>query len=83
MVQAPRIAILEADVPMPELEAKYGKYGDFFRRLLTDGAKAAGLPEPKCTAWDILYYPDKYPDPAQFDAILITGSRIILLNGVR
>ena len=77
LAPAPRIAILEADVPMPELEAKYGKYGDFFNRLLTDGAKAASLPIPKCTAWDILNNPDNYPDPSQFDAILVTGSRII------
>jgi len=38
-----RIAILEADVPMPELEAQFGRYGDMFDRLLLAGAKTAGL----------------------------------------
>jgi hypothetical protein len=75
---APRVAILEADEPMPELQEKFGKYGDFFRRLLISGAKAADLPTPKCTAWDIVNHADKYPDPSEFDAILITGSRTTL-----
>ena len=73
----PRIAILEADVPMPELEAKFGRYADMFSRLLTAGAKAASLPVPKFTAWDVLNDPNSYPDPIDFDAILITGSSII------
>jgi hypothetical protein len=71
----PRIAILEADVPMPELEAQFGRYSDMFSRLLTAGAKSASLPAPTFTAWDILNHPNTYPDPADFDAILITGSR--------
>jgi hypothetical protein len=74
----PRVAILEADVPMPELQAQFGRYGDMFSRLLTVGAKAAALPTPKFTAWDILEHPETYPDPTEFDAILITGSRIVL-----
>jgi len=80
LLSLPRIAILEADEPMPELQEKYGKYGDFFRRLLIDGAKAASLPEPKCAAWDIMNHPEKYPDPCEFDAILVTGSSISLLE---
>jgi hypothetical protein len=78
LVAAPvlRVAILEADVPMPELEAQYGRYGDMFAGLLTAGAKAAALPTPKFTAWDILEHPESYPDPSTFDAILITGSSI-------
>jgi len=75
--QPPRIAILEADVPMPELEAQFGRYGDMFDRLLLAGAKTAGLPTPLFTHWDVVEYPDKYPEPADFDAILITGSRIL------
>jgi hypothetical protein len=74
----PRVAILEADVPMPELQAQFGRYGDMFSRLLTVGAKAAALPTPKFTAWDILEHPETYPDPTEFDAILVTGSRIVL-----
>lgn len=73
---APRIAILEADVPMPELEAQFGRYGDMFTRLLNAGANAAALPNPKIKAWDIIHHPESYPDPSEFDAILVTGSRI-------
>lgn len=73
--QPARVAILEADVPMPELEAQFGRYGDMFDRLLLAGAKTAGLPTPLFSHWDIVEHPDKYPDPIDFDAILITGSR--------
>src|SRR6202043_2805159 len=73
--QPARIAILEADVPMPELEAQFGRYSDMFDRLLLAGAKTAGLPTPLFTHWDIVEHPEKYPDPIDFDAILITGSR--------
>lgn len=74
--ESPCIAILEADVPMPELEAQFGRYGDMFTRLLTAGATAASLPTPKTTLWDIVNHPESYPDPSEFDAILVTGSRI-------
>lgn len=73
--QPARIAILEADVPMPELEAQFGRYSDMFDRLLLAGAKNAGLPTPLFTHWDIAENPEKYPAPIDFDAILITGSR--------
>ena len=71
----PRVAILEADVPMPELEAQFGRYGDMFTRLLDAGANAAALPTPKIKSWDIIHHPEAYPDPSEFEAILITGSR--------
>jgi len=71
----PRIAVLEADVPMPELEAQFGRYGDMFTRLLTAGAQATSLPTPQVKLWDIIHHPELYPDPTDFDAILITGSR--------
>jgi hypothetical protein len=76
LVDRPRIAVLEADVPMPELEAEFGRYGEMFTRLLTDGATAASLPTPKVSIWDIIDNPETYPDPSEFDAILVTGSRI-------
>lgn len=79
--KGPCVAILETDVPMPELQAQYGGYGDMFTRLLTEGAKAAALPIPNFTAWDILNHPESYPDPADFDAILITGSRLSFASG--
>ena len=79
-----RIAVLEADVLMPELRAVHGRYGDIFTRLLYEGAKAASLPNPEITSWDIMDRPEEYPDPSEFDAILVTGSRtlsyVITLN---
>jgi len=75
LVGQARVALLEADVPMPELEAQFGRYGDMFTRLLTAGAMAASLPIPKVSVWDIINDPQKYPEPSEFDAILITGSR--------
>src|SRR5436190_3783583 len=75
----PRIAILEADIPMPELEAQFGRYGDMFTRLLNAGANESSLPEPTITTWDIINNPESYPDPNGFDAVLITGSRKRLL----
>ena len=79
----PRIAILEADVPMPELLAKHGRYGDIFTRLLNDGANAASLPAPQITSWDIVDHPETYPNPSEYDAILVTGSRSFqhMING--
>jgi len=76
--EPPRIAILEADVLMPELEAQFGRYGDIFTQLLTIGATAASLPTPKTTFWGIMNNPESYPEPSEFDAILVTGSRIQL-----
>jgi len=74
---APRIAILEADIPLPELAAQFGRYGDMFTRLLNAGADAAALTSPQIMSWDIIHHPESYPDPSEFDAILITGSRTI------
>ena len=71
-----RIAILEADVLLPELDAQFGRYGDIFTRLLNAGANAAALPHPQIKSWDIIHHPESYPDPSEFDAVLITGSRI-------
>jgi len=83
LIGAPRIAILEADVLMPELRAKHGRYGDMFTRLLNAGAMAASLPTPQITSWDIVDHPETYPNPSEYDAILVTGSRSFqhMING--
>jgi len=80
MAGGPRVAILEADVPMPELEAQFGRYAEMFTRLLDAGAHETSQPTPQTTAWDVMNNPDSYPDPADFDAILITGSRMTFAN---
>lgn len=74
-----RIAILETDTPLPAVLARYGTYGDIFRRLLQAGAdelhhpglsSTSGL---EITTYDVV---DKqeYPPLDSIDAVLITGS---------
>src|SRR5450432_638911 len=75
-----RIAILECDTPLPHTRAKYGGYSGVFKALL--GAAASALSHPGLTSssglalttWDVVEA-QFYPDLADIDAILITGSR--------
>lgn len=75
-----RIAILESDTPLPQTKAKFGGYGGVFEYLLTEGAKALNRPDlnPETgfafSRYQVEQEPDKYPDPAEIDAILLTGS---------
>ncbi|KIV92511.1 hypothetical protein PV10_03802 [Exophiala mesophila] len=76
-----RIAFLEADTPLPQTKAKFGGYGGVFEYLLTEGAKALNRPDlnPE-TGFEFSRYqvelePEKYPNPAEIDAILVTGSK--------
>lgn len=73
-----RLAILEADIPLPGTRAKYGTYGGVFASLF---ARAAA-PAPLADVLSITYVdvvgvggPVAYPPLSDFDAILITGSR--------
>ena len=78
--RALRIAILECDTPLPETRKRFEGYGGVFEFLLRSGAKAldrADLdPESglELSFWKVVDNPDKYPDPEEIDAILITGS---------
>ena len=59
-----RIAILETGAPPPALAERYGDYPAMFRALLGDG-------------YDFEVFrsqADEWPDPAAFDAAIITGS---------
>lgn len=75
-----RIAILECDTPLPETKKKFQGYGGVFELLLTSGAKALGRADLdvdtglEFSRWQVELEPDKYPDPANIDAILLTGS---------
>lgn len=71
-----RLAILEADTPLPNTNAKYhgycGVFTDLFRRTVA--------PEPvenylAITGYDIVNHPDTYPDLDSVDAVLISGSK--------
>jgi GMP synthase-like glutamine amidotransferase len=59
-----RIAILETGAPPPDLANRYGDYPAMFRTLLGDG-HAVEVFRSQAGEW---------PDPAAFDAAIITGS---------
>ncbi|KAL7275651.1 hypothetical protein RUND412_001384 [Rhizina undulata] len=76
-----KIAILEADSPMPQTAEKYGSYGGVFRVLIETVAAelaADGVPKEE-GAVDLSYYDvvneGEYPELEDVDAVLITGSR--------
>jgi GMP synthase-like glutamine amidotransferase len=79
-----RLAILEADTPQPQTNARYGGYGGVFTALLT--AAAGDAPDAlasklKITAHDVVNEPDTaYPSLDDVDALLITGSRHTAFN---
>lgn len=71
-----RLAILEADTPLPNTNAKYHGY----RGVFTDLFRRAVAPEPvenhlTISAYDVVNHPDTYPDLGAIDAVLISGSK--------
>lgn len=71
-----RLAILEADTPLPNTNAKYHGY----RGVFTDLFRRAIAPEPlenhlAITGYDVVNHPDTYPDLDSIDAVLISGSK--------
>lgn len=71
-----RLAILEADTPLPNTNAKFHGYGGVF----TDLFRRAVAPDPleshlAITAYDVVNHPDGYPDLDGVDAVLISGSK--------
>lgn len=75
-----RIAVLECDTPLDNINRRYNGYGGVFRVLLKASANALNQPETldpetglEISAWDIVNN-DKYPDLQNVDAVLLTGS---------
>lgn len=71
-----RLAILEADTPVPNANAKYHGY----RGVFTDLFRRAVAPDPleshlAITGYDVVNQPDVYPDLDSIDAVLISGSK--------
>lgn len=74
-----RLAVLEADTPLPNTNAKYHGYGGVF----TDLFRRAVAPDPlhahlDIAAYDVVGGPPGaacYPDLAAVDAVLISGSK--------
>ncbi|KAF7535050.1 hypothetical protein G7054_g5686 [Neopestalotiopsis clavispora] len=74
IMQNIRIAILSTDVPVPNVRAKLGTYGDIFHRLISDAASRIS-PTTKIQSTEFDVVQGAYPGClSHFDAILITGS---------
>ncbi|CAI7641026.1 unnamed protein product [Penicillium pancosmium] len=76
-----RIAVLEADTPIPPVDNRYGGYGGVFTSLLKSSAKALNKPEqldPEnglvISKWDVVSGTE-YPKLEDIDAVLISGSK--------
>lgn len=75
-----RLAILEADTPVPGVKAKFGSYGGVFKHLFERACASLDPPQPlpaqlQLSSHDIVNDLSAYPDPETIDAILITGSK--------
>ncbi|OIW28617.1 class I glutamine amidotransferase-like protein [Coniochaeta ligniaria NRRL 30616] len=71
-----RLAILEADTPLPSTRAKYSSYGGVFTSLFTRAASPTPLSSLlTITYHDIVGPSATYPSLDDIDAILITGSK--------
>ncbi|KOS18371.1 putative glutamine amidotransferase-like protein [Escovopsis weberi] len=77
MSQSFRLAVLEAQTPLPNTLAARGSYGDIFRALLTDGLRNLGdklaSVDLQVSKWDV-HDAQTYPDIDEVDGILISGS---------
>ena len=71
-----RIAILEADTPLPEVVEQFGRYDRIFSTLIEAAAEGEGMDPKKdlvLKGYDVVDKMD-YPDLNDWDAILISGS---------
>ena len=72
-----RLAILEADTPVPAANDKYKGYFGVFKHLFARAVSPAPLESALAlTGHDVVHNPDSsYPSLDDVDAILITGSK--------
>lgn len=74
-----RIAILETGPLRPSMQPKYGDHGKLYTKLLQHAADSLNHPgfssnELQITCWDVVASEDEYPDLADVDVVLISGS---------
>lgn len=67
---APRLALLVCDTPLPSIVAAQGAYPIIFTTWLV--ASASRDMKLQLDPYDVVH--NEYPDPEQYDGILITGS---------
>lgn len=77
-----RLAILEADVPLPSVVERLGKFDAIFTSMFDAACKSLNPPQTlesqlTVTAYDVISgdTTTAYPDPEDIDAVLVTGSR--------
>ncbi|CEJ61486.1 hypothetical protein PMG11_10019 [Penicillium brasilianum] len=77
MTRSLRIAVLECDTPIAPVKERLGGYGDIFTRLLNKGLEASGdsrVDIKEISKWHVVDNP-VYPDPEEYDALLLSGSK--------
>jgi GMP synthase (glutamine-hydrolysing) len=83
MTRSLRIAVLECDTPLPAITDRLGGYGEIFTRLLNKGLKESGettVQIQEVSKWHVVDNP-VYPDPNEYDALLISGSSMYFPSG--
>ncbi|KAJ8129792.1 hypothetical protein O1611_g3837 [Lasiodiplodia mahajangana] len=75
-----RLAILEADTPIPAIKAKYHSYGGVFTHMFKRACASFSHPvslesQLALSSYDIVNDTTAYPNPETIDAILITGAK--------
>ncbi|KAL2020458.1 hypothetical protein VTK56DRAFT_8424 [Thermocarpiscus australiensis] len=71
-----RLAILEADTPLPIADAHHHGYFGVFKHLFERAVAPVPLESVvTCTGHDIVHNPSTYPSLDDVDAILVTGSK--------
>lgn len=80
-----RIAVLECDTPLPNIDDRYNGYGGVFTELLKTSAKALNKPDQldsdtglDISKWDVVNA-GEYPKLEDVDAVLLSGSSASLL----
>ena len=72
------VAILKADTPIPSVNGKYRGYGGLYETWLRAAQKKShNSAELEFTEWDVVD-DQAYPDLADVDVIVITGSSMIV-----
>ena len=79
-----RIAILETGLLQPRMQEKYGGFGKLYTKILVQAADSLDPDPPgfssnelQITCWDVVGPEAEYPDLADVDAVLISGSSML------
>jgi hypothetical protein len=67
-----RLALLVCDTPVPAVIESHGKYPEIYDTWLK--ASDVDTVRYKLTPFDVVNHPETYPNPEEFDAVILTGS---------